>query len=43
VVERGDEEGMTHVRVLATDTVMRTKDDRVRLAREVLAFAETLV
>lgn len=43
VVERGDEEGMTHVRVLATDTVMRTKDDRARLAREVLAFAEALV
>jgi LPPG:FO 2-phospho-L-lactate transferase len=41
VVERGDE--AAKVPVHATGTVMRTKDDRVRLAREVLAFAETLV
>jgi LPPG:FO 2-phospho-L-lactate transferase len=39
VVERGDEvEG----RCLATDTVMKSREDRLRLAREVLAFAETL-
>ena len=29
-------------RVLVTDTVMRTPDDRARLAREVLAFADVL-
>jgi LPPG:FO 2-phospho-L-lactate transferase len=38
VVERGDE--IDGVRCLATDTVMKTRDDRLRLAREVLAFAE---
>jgi LPPG:FO 2-phospho-L-lactate transferase len=30
------------VRVLLADTIMRTLDDRARLAREILAFAETI-
>ena len=30
------------VRTLVTDTVMRSLDDRVALAREVVAFAEAL-
>jgi hypothetical protein len=42
VVERGDEGTVTGARVLATDTVMKTRDDRTRLAREVLVFAESL-
>ena len=43
VVERGDEEGAFGGPMLSTGTVMHSKDDRVRLARDVLAFAETLV
>jgi LPPG:FO 2-phospho-L-lactate transferase len=44
VVERGDEAGLAGVGlpVLAADTVMRSRADSLRLAREVLAFAETL-
>jgi LPPG:FO 2-phospho-L-lactate transferase len=42
VVERGDEWSAEGVRVLGTETLMRTRDDSVRLAREVLAFAERL-
>ena len=39
VVEQGDEATVAEVPVLGTSTVMRSQDDRVRLAREVLAFA----
>lgn len=42
VVERGDETTVRDVRVLPTSTIMRTREDRVRLAREVLGFAEEL-
>jgi LPPG:FO 2-phospho-L-lactate transferase len=43
VVERGDESTVSSVPVLGTSTVMRSRDDRLRLAREVLAFcAEVL-
>jgi LPPG:FO 2-phospho-L-lactate transferase len=38
VVERGDEETVTAIPVLGSSTVMRSRDDRLRLAREVLAF-----
>jgi LPPG:FO 2-phospho-L-lactate transferase len=41
VVERGDEAGLA-LPVLATAAVMRDRDDRRRLAAEVLAFAERL-
>ena len=40
VVERGDEIGLDGLQVLTADTVMRSRSDRVRLAREVIAFAE---
>ena len=42
VVERGDEASLDGegVRVLGADTLMRTRGDSLRLAREVLAFAE---
>lgn len=39
VVERGDEPTVAGVPVQGTSTVMRSRDDRLRLAREVLAFA----
>jgi len=39
VVEKGDEATVQGVPVLATDTVMRTREDRIRLARELLDFA----
>jgi len=39
VVERGDEATVTSIPVLGTSTIMRSREDRVRLAREVLAFA----
>jgi hypothetical protein len=39
VVERGDESTVTGLRVQGAATVMRSRDDRLRLAREVLAFA----
>jgi LPPG:FO 2-phospho-L-lactate transferase len=42
VVERGDEGGVSGVAVRATDTVMRSRDDRRRLAEETLAFAREL-
>jgi len=38
VVERGDEATVPSSPVLGTSTVMRSRDDRLRLAREVLAF-----
>ncbi len=40
VVEEGDEAGLAGVRVHSARTIMRTRDDSLRLAREVLAFAE---
>jgi LPPG:FO 2-phospho-L-lactate transferase len=45
VVERGDEEELSaeRLRVHAASTVMRSLDDSARLAREVLAFAESFV
>jgi LPPG:FO 2-phospho-L-lactate transferase len=39
VVERGDEETVASIPVLGTSTVMRSRDDRLRLARELLAFS----
>ena len=42
VVERGDERDVAGVAVRATDTLMRSRDDRLRLARETLAFAAEL-
>jgi LPPG:FO 2-phospho-L-lactate transferase len=39
VVERGDEETVANMPVLGTSTIMRSRADRLRLAREVLAFA----
>jgi LPPG:FO 2-phospho-L-lactate transferase len=38
VVERGDEETVAAIPVLGTATVMRSRGDRLRLAREILAF-----
>jgi LPPG:FO 2-phospho-L-lactate transferase len=38
VVERGDEETVASIPVLGTSTIMRSRDDRLRLAREILAF-----
>jgi LPPG:FO 2-phospho-L-lactate transferase len=40
VVERGDDDDLDPRATLATSTVMRNRDDSVRLAREVLSFAE---
>jgi LPPG:FO 2-phospho-L-lactate transferase len=40
VVERGDEGTVDSIPVLGTSTIMRSRDDRLRLARELLAFAE---
>lgn len=39
VVERGDEAGFDPAHVLATDTLMSTREASLRLARDVLAFA----
>jgi LPPG:FO 2-phospho-L-lactate transferase len=39
VVERGDEATVDAMPVFGTSTVMRSRDDRLRLARELLAFA----
>jgi LPPG:FO 2-phospho-L-lactate transferase len=38
VVERGDEGTVASIPVLGTSTIMRSRDDRLRLAREILAF-----
>jgi LPPG:FO 2-phospho-L-lactate transferase len=38
VVERGDEETVASIPVLGTSTIMRSREDRLRLAREILAF-----
>ena len=42
VVEHGDEAAISGLRVHATDTIMKTRADRERLAAEVLSFAESL-
>jgi LPPG:FO 2-phospho-L-lactate transferase len=42
VVERGDEGGLGGIPVLATDTVMKSRADSLRLAREVLDFSGAL-
>jgi len=42
VVERGDESTVASLPVLGASTVMRSRDDRERLAREVLAFSAEL-
>jgi LPPG:FO 2-phospho-L-lactate transferase len=39
VVERGDEGAVRSMPILATSTVMRSRDDRLRLAEEILRFA----
>jgi LPPG:FO 2-phospho-L-lactate transferase len=41
VVERGDQGGLADVPVLVADTIMKSRADSLRLAREVLAFAES--
>ncbi len=43
MVERGDESGIAGVKVATSQTIMRDKDDRLRLARELLAFGETVL
>jgi LPPG:FO 2-phospho-L-lactate transferase len=43
VVERGDEGTVSSIPVLGTSTIMRSRDDRLRLAREILAFAQRAV
>lgn len=40
VVEHGDEASVRGAKVLGADTIMRTRDDRIRLARAVIGFAE---
>jgi LPPG:FO 2-phospho-L-lactate transferase len=42
VVERGDEDTVKGVAVRGADTIMKTRADSAKLAREVLAFAEGL-
>ena len=42
VVERGDEDAVTGLAVRGADTVMKCREDGVRLALEVLAFARSL-
>ncbi|MGD0676229.1 MAG: 2-phospho-L-lactate transferase CofD family protein [Polyangiaceae bacterium] len=39
VVERGDEPTVPSIPVLGTSTIMRSREDRLRLSREILAFA----
>jgi LPPG:FO 2-phospho-L-lactate transferase len=42
VVQTGDEEGLGETTVHATDTVMKSRPDALRLAREALSFAREL-
>jgi len=42
VIERGDERSVRGMPALGTETIMRTREDRIRLARDVLAFADGL-
>jgi LPPG:FO 2-phospho-L-lactate transferase len=42
IVERGDEGSVREIPVRAADTIMKTRADSARLAREVLDFAEEL-
>jgi LPPG:FO 2-phospho-L-lactate transferase len=39
VVERGDEPTVPSIPVFGTSTIMRSREDRLRLSREILAFA----
>ena len=39
VVERGDESALAGLAVHATSTIMKSRDERVQLARECMAFA----
>jgi len=43
VVERGDEGGVDGMAVRSTDTIMGSREERLRLAKETLAFAAELV
>jgi len=43
VVESGDESTVASMPVLGTSTVMRSRDDRLRLARELLAFCAEIL
>jgi hypothetical protein len=43
VVERGDEETVSGIPVLGTSTVMRSRDGRLALAREMLAFCAEVI
>jgi LPPG:FO 2-phospho-L-lactate transferase len=43
VVERGDEETVAPIPVLGTSTIMRSREDRLRLAHEILAFCAEAV
>jgi LPPG:FO 2-phospho-L-lactate transferase len=46
VVERGDEAAVDvrgELRVFGAETIMRTRSDSARLAREILSFAEAIV
>jgi LPPG:FO 2-phospho-L-lactate transferase len=42
VVEHGDEQSIEGPALYGTQTIMQSRDDRARLARQVLAFAETI-
>ncbi|MEM9454108.1 MAG: 2-phospho-L-lactate transferase [Myxococcota bacterium] len=42
VVERGDESAVREIPVLGTSTIMGGRDDRARLARELLDFADAV-
>ncbi len=43
VVERGDETTVQTIPVLGTSTIMRSREDRLRLAHEILAFCAEVV
>ena len=43
VVQTGDEHGLTAPRLRATQTIMKTQDDSIALARDVLALAEEVI
>ena len=43
VVESGDEGAVGSMPVLGASTIMRTRDDRLRLARELLEFAASWI
>jgi LPPG:FO 2-phospho-L-lactate transferase len=43
IVERGDEDGFEHLPVLATDTIMHDRAASLRLAKEALDFAASII